>query len=130
MYNRMFSKTYRDINPLLRCKLSGFAAQLCSKLPEATIQKACSWADVCWKEKSFDDSQLSLGEMSSYVEGPVSLNNALSKGLSPSSDWSTRLLLLFISSHCCSKPKKYLGSGSKLREGKETIFLALGWSSP
>ncbi|PPD87791.1 hypothetical protein GOBAR_DD15275 [Gossypium barbadense] len=87
----MFSKTYRDVNPLLRCKLSEFTKQLCSKLPEATIEKACSWADVCCKEKSFDDSQSSLGEMSSYVEGPASLNDALSKGLSPSSDWSAKV---------------------------------------
>ncbi|KAK5832729.1 hypothetical protein PVK06_016532 [Gossypium arboreum] len=29
--------------------------------------------------------------MSSYVEGPASLNDALNKGLSPSSDWSTRV---------------------------------------
>ncbi|MBA0808747.1 hypothetical protein Gohar_024459, partial [Gossypium harknessii] len=30
--------------------------------------------------------------MSSYVEAPASLNDALSKGLSPSSDWSARHL--------------------------------------
>ncbi|KAE8730604.1 CLIP-associated protein [Hibiscus syriacus] len=43
------------------------------------------------RRKSFDDSQLSLGEMSSYVEGPASLSEALSEGLSPSSDWSARV---------------------------------------
>ncbi|KAA3459584.1 CLIP-associated protein-like [Gossypium australe] len=43
------------------------------------------------RRKSFDDSQLSLGEMSSYVEGPASLSDALSEGLSPSSDWSARV---------------------------------------
>ncbi|KAA8550665.1 hypothetical protein F0562_002349 [Nyssa sinensis] len=41
--------------------------------------------------RSFDDSQLSLGEMSSYVDGPASLNDALSEGLSPSSDWNARV---------------------------------------
>ncbi|KAK9087625.1 hypothetical protein Syun_030019 [Stephania yunnanensis] len=40
---------------------------------------------------SFDDSQFALGEMSSYIDGPASLNDALSEGLSPSSDWSARV---------------------------------------
>lgn len=43
------------------------------------------------RRRSFDDSQLSLGELSSYVEGPASLNDALSEGLSPSSDWNARV---------------------------------------
>ncbi|BFG42800.1 hypothetical protein CerSpe_290740 [Prunus speciosa] len=43
------------------------------------------------RRRSFDDSQLSLGEMSNYVEGPTSLNDALSEGLSPSSDWNARV---------------------------------------
>ncbi|KAE8703987.1 CLIP-associated protein [Hibiscus syriacus] len=43
------------------------------------------------RRKSFDDSQLSLREMSNHVEGPVSLSGALSEGLSPSSDWSARV---------------------------------------
>lgn len=43
------------------------------------------------RRKSFDDSQLSLGEVSSYVEGPASLSDALSEGLSPSSDWNARV---------------------------------------
>lgn len=43
------------------------------------------------RRRSFDDSQLSLGEMANYVEGPASLNDALSEGLSPSSDWSARV---------------------------------------
>ncbi|XP_022727547.1 CLIP-associated protein-like [Durio zibethinus] len=43
------------------------------------------------RRKSFDDSQLSLGEMSNYVEGPASLSDALSEGLSPSSDWCARV---------------------------------------
>ncbi|KAK8479701.1 hypothetical protein V6N13_131792 [Hibiscus sabdariffa] len=43
------------------------------------------------RRKSFDDSQLSFGEMSNYVEGPASLSDALSEGLSPNSDWSARV---------------------------------------
>lgn len=43
------------------------------------------------RRKSFDESQLSLGEMSNYVDGPASLNDALSEGLSTSSDWSARV---------------------------------------
>ncbi|XP_009799876.1 CLIP-associated protein [Nicotiana tabacum] len=43
------------------------------------------------KRRSFDDSQLPLGEMSSYVDGPASLSDALSEGLSPSSDWNARV---------------------------------------
>lgn len=43
------------------------------------------------RRRSFDDNQLSLGDMSSYVEGPASLNDALSEGLSSSSDWNARV---------------------------------------
>ncbi|KAG2716861.1 hypothetical protein I3760_03G147400 [Carya illinoinensis] len=43
------------------------------------------------RRKSFDDSQLSPGEMSNYVDGPASLTDALSEGLSASSDWSARV---------------------------------------
>ncbi|KAK9282224.1 hypothetical protein L1049_005138 [Liquidambar formosana] len=43
------------------------------------------------RRKSFDDNQLSLGDLSSYVDGPASLNDALSEGLSPSSDWCARV---------------------------------------
>ncbi|KAJ4956400.1 hypothetical protein NE237_013183 [Protea cynaroides] len=40
---------------------------------------------------SFDDSQLGVGELSSYMDGPTSLNDALTEGLSPSSDWCARV---------------------------------------
>ncbi|GAB4841292.1 hypothetical protein Ancab_022024 [Ancistrocladus abbreviatus] len=43
------------------------------------------------RRRSFDDSQLSVGEMPSYVDGPTSLNDALTEGLSPSSDWCARV---------------------------------------
>ncbi|KAH7691640.1 CLIP-associating protein 1/2 [Dioscorea alata] len=40
---------------------------------------------------SFDDSQLALNDMASYMDGPASLNDALTEGLSPSSDWIARV---------------------------------------
>ncbi|KAK1260398.1 CLIP-associated protein [Acorus gramineus] len=40
---------------------------------------------------SFDDSQLMVGELSGLLNGPVSLNDALSEGLSPNSDWMARV---------------------------------------
>ncbi|KAF4378140.1 hypothetical protein G4B88_022963 [Cannabis sativa] len=43
------------------------------------------------RRRSFDESQLSVGEMSNYVEGPASLSDALSEGLSSSSDWCARV---------------------------------------
>ncbi|XP_030549432.1 CLIP-associated protein-like [Rhodamnia argentea] len=43
------------------------------------------------RRRSFDDSQLALSDLSSYVDGPASLSDALSEGLSPSSDWSARV---------------------------------------
>ncbi|KAF6144341.1 hypothetical protein GIB67_024568 [Kingdonia uniflora] len=43
------------------------------------------------RRNSFDDSQIALGEMSSYMEGPMSLNDALTEGLSPNSDWNARV---------------------------------------
>ncbi|XP_012569378.1 CLIP-associated protein isoform X2 [Cicer arietinum] len=43
------------------------------------------------RRRSFDDNQLSLGEMSSYADGPASLHEALSEGLSSGSDWSARV---------------------------------------
>ncbi|GMH02532.1 hypothetical protein Nepgr_004371 [Nepenthes gracilis] len=43
------------------------------------------------RRKSFDDSQMSPGEVPSYMDGPTSLNDALSEGLSPSSDWCARV---------------------------------------
>ncbi|XP_077250889.1 CLIP-associated protein-like [Tasmannia lanceolata] len=40
---------------------------------------------------SFDDSQISLGEMASRIDGPNSLSDALTEGLSTSSDWCARV---------------------------------------
>ncbi|XVF81115.1 hypothetical protein PTKIN_Ptkin15bG0130400 [Pterospermum kingtungense] len=55
------------------------------------LRKHVSGRISAGRRKSFDDSQLLLGEMSNYVEGPASLSDALSEGLSPSSDWSARV---------------------------------------
>ncbi|XP_047940470.1 CLIP-associated protein [Salvia hispanica] len=43
------------------------------------------------RRRSFDDSQLPLGDLSSYSESPASLTDALSEGLSSSSDWNARV---------------------------------------
>ncbi|KAL8191903.1 hypothetical protein R6Q57_028634 [Mikania cordata] len=43
------------------------------------------------RRRSFDESQFSPGEMSTYAEGPTSLNDALSDGLSSGSDWNARV---------------------------------------
>ncbi|XP_057438456.1 CLIP-associated protein isoform X2 [Lotus japonicus] len=43
------------------------------------------------RRRSFDENQLSLGEMSSYADGPTSLHEALSEGLRSGSDWSARV---------------------------------------
>ncbi|KAK2455175.1 CLIP-associated protein [Trifolium repens] len=43
------------------------------------------------RRRSLDDSQLSIGEMSNYSEGPASLHEALSEGLGSGSDWSARV---------------------------------------
>jgi len=40
---------------------------------------------------SFDDSQSSLAEMSNFVDGPASLSDVLTEGLSPNSDWVARV---------------------------------------
>ncbi|XP_010467930.1 PREDICTED: CLIP-associated protein [Camelina sativa] len=43
------------------------------------------------RRRSFDDSQLQVGDMSNYVDGPASLNEALNDGLNSSSDWCARV---------------------------------------
>ncbi|PKU83203.1 CLIP-associated protein [Dendrobium catenatum] len=43
------------------------------------------------RRRSFDDNQSHLGELSSYVDGPTSLGDALSEGLCSSSDWVARV---------------------------------------
>ncbi|KAF9600190.1 hypothetical protein IFM89_005014 [Coptis chinensis] len=55
---------------------------------------------------SFDDSQLALGEMPSYMEGPLSLGDALMECLRSSLTGLPEFLLLIISGLCCSKDQK------------------------
>ncbi|GMN50388.1 hypothetical protein TIFTF001_019537 [Ficus carica] len=55
------------------------------------LRKHVSGRMSAGRRRSFDDSQLSVGEMSNYVDGPASLSDALSEGLSPSSDWCARV---------------------------------------
>ncbi|KAK1420589.1 hypothetical protein QVD17_22304 [Tagetes erecta] len=43
------------------------------------------------RRRSFDEAQFSPGEMSTYTEGPASLNDALSEGLRSGSDWNARV---------------------------------------
>ncbi|GER24978.1 CLIP-associating family protein [Striga asiatica] len=43
------------------------------------------------RRRSFDESQFSLGDLSSFSDGPASLNDALSEGLNSSSNWSARV---------------------------------------
>ncbi|KAI7752881.1 hypothetical protein M8C21_011597, partial [Ambrosia artemisiifolia] len=43
------------------------------------------------RRRSFDESQFSPGEMSTYTEGPASLNDALSDGLSSGADWNAKV---------------------------------------
>ncbi|KAK1408570.1 hypothetical protein QVD17_40456 [Tagetes erecta] len=43
------------------------------------------------RRRSFDESQFAPGEMSSYADGPASLHDALSDGLSSGSDWNARV---------------------------------------
>ncbi|KAL7084377.1 hypothetical protein ACP275_14G220300 [Erythranthe tilingii] len=43
------------------------------------------------RRRSFDESQLSLGDVSSYSDTPASLTDALGEGLSSSSDWNARV---------------------------------------
>jgi CLIP-associating protein 1/2 len=43
------------------------------------------------RRRSFDDSQLQIGDISNFVDGPASLNEALNDGLNSSSDWCARV---------------------------------------
>ncbi|XP_076883257.1 CLIP-associated protein-like [Bidens hawaiensis] len=46
---------------------------------------------VSSRRRSFDESQFASGEMSSCTDGPTSLTDALSDGLSSGSDWNARV---------------------------------------
>ncbi|KAF5744116.1 CLIP-associated protein [Tripterygium wilfordii] len=74
---------YRDANfkESQNCHIPNFQKPLLRK--NVTGRMSAS------RRKSFDDSQ--LGEISNYVDGPASLNDALGEGLSPSADWCSRV---------------------------------------
>ncbi|CAN6485849.1 unnamed protein product [Victoria cruziana] len=55
------------------------------------LRKQATGRVVSSGRNSFDDAHLQIGEMSSYSDGPLSLNEALTEGLSPSSNWSARI---------------------------------------
>ncbi|URD78352.1 HEAT repeat family protein [Musa troglodytarum] len=54
------------------------------------LRKQVTGRTLASGRSSFDDSQIPASEMSSYMDGPASLNDALTEGLSPSSDWVAR----------------------------------------
>ncbi|KAL5996636.1 hypothetical protein ACLOJK_007555 [Asimina triloba] len=55
------------------------------------LRKQATGRTSAGSRHSFDDSQLSFGDMLSYMDGPASLGEALTEGLSPSSDWCARV---------------------------------------
>ncbi|XVF32272.1 hypothetical protein REPUB_Repub17cG0067600 [Reevesia pubescens] len=83
--DRQYLDTYRDVNS--RDSQNNYIPNFQRPL----LRKHVAGRMSAGRRKSFDDSQLSLGEMSNYVEGPASLSDALSEGLSSSSDWCARV---------------------------------------
>ena len=55
------------------------------------LRKQVTGRTLASSRSSFDDSQIPASEMSSYIDGPASLSDALTEGLSPSSDWVARV---------------------------------------
>ncbi|KAG6504919.1 hypothetical protein ZIOFF_037267 [Zingiber officinale] len=55
------------------------------------LRKQVTGRGVANARNSFDDSQILASEMSSYIDGSETLGDALSEGLSPSSDWVARV---------------------------------------
>ncbi|WOL00181.1 CLIP-associated protein [Canna indica] len=55
------------------------------------LRKQVTGRAIVSSRNSFDDSQIPASEMSNYMDGPASLNDALTEGLSPSSDWIARV---------------------------------------
>ncbi|XP_057508381.1 CLIP-associated protein-like isoform X1 [Actinidia eriantha] len=76
------------------CKDSNFRDSQNSYIPNfqrPLLRKNIAGKVSASRRRIFDDSQLPLGDMSSNVDGPASLNDALSEGLNPSSDWNARV---------------------------------------
>ncbi|KAL2510989.1 CLIP-associated protein [Abeliophyllum distichum] len=69
------------------------------------------------RRRSFDDSQFSLGDVSSYADVPASLNDALSEGLNSSSDWSARVAAFnYVRSMLQQGPRGYSRNYAEFRE--------------
>ncbi|GKV43051.1 hypothetical protein SLEP1_g50392 [Rubroshorea leprosula] len=84
--DRQFSETsYRDAN------IRDSQNNNIPNFQRPLLRKNTAGRMAATRRKSFDDCQLSLGEMSTYVEGPSCLSDALNEGLSPSSDWCARV---------------------------------------
>lgn len=82
--DRQYSDTpYKDVNFRDNSYIPNFQRPL--------LRKNVAGRMSAGRRRSFDDNQFSLGDMSSYEDGPTSLNDALGEGLSPSSDWSARV---------------------------------------
>ncbi|KAF3777171.1 CLIP-associated protein [Nymphaea thermarum] len=70
------------------------------------LRKHASGRVVSSGRNSFEETHLQIGEMSSYSDGPLSLNEALTEGLSPNSNWSARISAFnFINSLLQQGPK-------------------------
>ncbi|KAK9726480.1 hypothetical protein RND81_05G218200 [Saponaria officinalis] len=54
-------------------------------------RKNVTGRSISSSRRSFDDSHLPSGETPNYTEGPACLHDALSEGLSSTSDWSARV---------------------------------------
>ncbi|WOL09933.1 CLIP-associated protein [Canna indica] len=55
------------------------------------LRKHASGRVIANSKNSFDDGQIPATEMSNFIDGPVSLNDALMIGLNTSSDWIARV---------------------------------------
>ncbi|GFY99513.1 CLIP-associated protein [Actinidia rufa] len=76
------------------CKDSNFRDSQNSYIPNfqrPLLRKNIAGKVSASRRRIFDDSQLPLGDMSSNVDGPASLNDTLSEGLNPSLDWNARV---------------------------------------
>nr|GMD73114.1 CLIP-associated protein-like [Ipomoea batatas] len=74
---------YRDTN--LRDSHSNYVPTFQRPLSRKTTGR------VSASRRSLDDSQFPLGDMPGYADGPTSLGDALSEGLSSTSDWNARV---------------------------------------
>ncbi|KAM7252853.1 hypothetical protein ACFE04_025471 [Oxalis oulophora] len=75
-------------------KDAGFKDFESNKIPHfqrPLVRKHASGRVTANTRNAFEDNQILLGEMPNYTNGPSSLLDALTEGLSPSSDWFARV---------------------------------------